>query len=224
MKFIEEGFEAHGFSQDSSNDGIVHRGAKRRRTADVSITAATLCKSMDMIVSPSMLVNITNGGHLKKTDFVTRGLIHHVSASHRHFADEDIVLTVPTCLPHICTRRAFWPKIVLIGEHFSFENSDHEGEGHENGDRDGGGQANQTNEGESGHESDHESFSKDGRNEGHANEGDESGQKSGYESGEKGGDQAGHDFLEDISNEVDERQIQQQADWAMVGLAKRHRK
>ena len=55
--------------------------------------------------------------------------ITNVSASHRHFADEDIVLTVPTCLPHICTRRAFWPKIVLIGEHFSFESGDKDGVG-----------------------------------------------------------------------------------------------
>ena len=78
-----------------------------------------------------------------------------MSASHRHFADEDIVPTVPTCLPHICTRRAFWPKIVLIGEHFSFES----GDGQAKEDDDDG----KANEGDkSGHESGHEfeSFAK----------------------------------------------------------------
>ena len=92
-KFIEETFEAHGFSQNSLKDGIIHRGAKRRRTTDVSITAATLRNTTDKLVSPVMLLNMVHGGNLKQQDFITRGLVHHVSAAHRHFADEDIVLT-----------------------------------------------------------------------------------------------------------------------------------
>ena len=143
-----------------------------------------------------------------------------MSASHRHFADEDIVPTVPTCPPHICTRRAFWPKIVLIGEHFSFESGDKDGDGQAKEDDDDG----KANEGDkSGHESGHdfESFAKKKAKK--AAKGDESGHESGYESGDKGGGDGG-DSLEDMANEVDGRRIQQRNDWAMVRLAKRHRK
>ena len=127
-----------------------------------------------------------------------------MSASHRHFADEDTVPTVPTCPPHICTRRAFWPKIVLIGEHFSFESGDKDGDGQANED-DGGSQAN---EGESGHESGHESFCKDG-DDGQANKGDggsqaNEGHENGHESGDKdGGGQANEGDGDGKANEGD---------------------
>ena len=95
-----------------------------------------------------------------------------MSASHRHFAGEDIVPTVPTCLPHICIWRAFWPKIVLIGEHFSFESGDKDGQAKED---DDDGKANK-----SGH--DFESFAKEKAKK--AAKGDERGHESGHESGD----------------------------------------
>ena len=57
-----------------------------------------------------------------------------------------------------------------------------------------------------------------------AAKGDESGYESGDNTSRKGGDDGG-DFLEDMANEVYfGRRIQQRNDWAMVRLAKRHRK
>ena len=112
-----------------------------------------------------------------------------MSASHRHFADEDTVPTVPTCPPHICTRRAFWPKIVLIGEHFSFESGDNDGQAKED---DDDGKANEGDKSchESGH--DFESFAKkkarkaakgdeEGDDDGKANESDKSGHENGHD-------------------------------------------
>ena len=134
-----------------------------------------------------------------------------MSASHRHFAGEDIVPTVPTCLPHICIWRAFWPKIVLIGEHFSFESGDKDGQAKED---DDDGKANK-----SGH--DFESFAKEKAKK--AAKGDENSHESGYESADKGDDDGGGG-LEDMASEVHSRRSQQRIDWAMDRLAKRHRK